>query len=201
MLSQEDYNALYKPEDPDSFPFLESFVPIYRRAVRNLGILAFQFVRRKDGLPLTKDQPWDEKSLEFYPVQQLHTPKVLRERGIKIIAASISELSPVHPGVRGQLVEFWQARWQQEAELTEAEAALAALKVQAKARAEAQEDMIKALSQIFEDPALSREALTLRLFQALETAATDPKTKSLLPGETLNVLWHLRQFLSLSGGG
>jgi hypothetical protein len=200
MLSQEDYNALYRPDDPDSFPFFESFRPKFSRAVRNLGLLAFQFVRRKDGLPLTIGQPWDEDELEFFPVQQLHTPKVLRERGIKIIVASISELSPIHPGVRGQLVEFWQARWQQEAELTEAEAALAALKVQSKARAEAQTDMIRALSQIFDEPNLSREALVLRLFQTLETAATDSRTKSLLPGETLNVLGDLRRIFMLSGG-
>ena len=68
-----------------------------------------------------------------------------------------------------------------------------------RARAQAQQDMTIALSQILENTANSQEAMAMRIFQALETAATDPSTRQLLPGETIDMLRSLRHWL-LPGG-
>ena len=97
--------------------------------------------------------------------------------------------------MRDTLVDHWSAGWQRDAQLTASEYELEAMRVRAKIKAEAQRDMIFALSEVFNMPDLSREALIWRIFQALETVADDPTTRSLLPTETLNFLWDLRQYL------
>ena len=68
-----------------------------------------------------------------------------------------------------------------------------------RARAQAQQDMTIALSQILENTTNSQEAMAMRIFQALETAATDPSTRKLLPGDTIDMLRSLRHWL-LPGG-
>jgi hypothetical protein len=52
--------------------------------------------------------------------------------------------------------------------------------------------MVFTFSQILNTGKLSQEALTLRIFQELENLATDPGTRQLLPGETLEMLRALR---------
>jgi hypothetical protein len=37
--------------------------------------------------------------------------------------------------------------------------------------------------------------MVIRLFQALELAAGDPRTRQLVPEESLNFLWDLRSYL------
>ena len=51
------------------------------------------------------------------------------------------------------------------------------------------------LSQIVQNTEYSEEALTLRIFQALEDVATDPYTRQLLPRDTINMLRSLRLWL------
>jgi hypothetical protein len=194
MLALENYDDLYRPTS-DEFPFFQTFRPKFNRRVRNLGVLNYQFVRRKDGRPFEKGMTWDESEVDYAPVQRLRASKVLRDRGIKIMVAGFPELNPQHKGVRDTLVEHWGAGWQREAQLTQSEYELEAMRVRSKAKAEAQRDMVYTLSQVFNMQDLSREALIWRIFQALETVADDPATRSLLPAETLNFLWDLRQYL------
>ena len=55
--------------------------------------------------------------------------------------------------------------------------------------------MIYSLAQIFRSSAHSEEALALRIYQALEAVATDPKARRFLPSDTITMLWNLRQWL------
>jgi hypothetical protein len=63
------------------------------------------------------------------------------------------------------------------------------------ARAEKQREMINALSQIINTSAYPEEALTLRIFQALENIALEPSTRQLVPIDTIQVLNSLRFWL------
>jgi hypothetical protein len=103
------------------------------------------------------------------------------------------------PIVRKQRFDTWQAQWQKESDLIRAESELELMHIRNRARAQAQEEMTIALSQILENTENSQEVMAIRIFQALETAATDPSTRQLLPGETIDMLRSLRHWL-LPGG-
>jgi hypothetical protein len=47
--------------------------------------------------------------------------------------------------------------------------------------------MVEELNRILDSP-LPEEALALRVYQALESAATDPVTRRLLPSDTMRML-------------
>jgi hypothetical protein len=55
--------------------------------------------------------------------------------------------------------------------------------------------MVYTLSQILEGKTYSQEAMAMRVFQALETAAADPATRRMIPRDTINLLRTLRQLL------
>ena len=67
-----------------------------------------------------------------------------------MIAAGFPELTPLHQGVRGQLVEYWKANWQSAANLTEATAAAEAMQIYTQARTLAQTEMAGTLKKIIE---------------------------------------------------
>lgn len=208
MLSLKKFNDLYLPNEPfddkqaaETFPFLEDFRPEFSQRVRNLGVLAFQYGKRRDGKILDVGDRWDEDAIEILPERKLRNSKVLRNRGIRVIAAGFPELNPAHPGVRGQLVEYWSAGWKRETEQTEAEHQLEAMRMQTKARADAQRDMVALLQRIYSLEPLSQEAMAVRLFQALEQVAAEPRTRQLLPEDSLSFLWDLRQYLLPAPGG
>ena len=195
MLSQEDFNLLYRPDDPDDFPFNDRLKPDFTRALRNQGVLAFQYVSSRKGRLLEKGDAWDERHLNISPVTNLRSPKVLRDRGIKVIAAGFSELTPTDESIRGQLVDYWKANWQKAVDLTDADAAFETMRAFAQARADAQREMVDSLMQIINLPAHSEAAVALRVMQALETAAADPRTRAMLPPESMQTLTNLRGFL------
>jgi len=199
MVAIENLDNLYLPNDPIKFPFRDEFRPRFARRVRNLGVISFQMVFRADEQPLAKDQPWDENQLVIYPVKPLRTSKVLRDRGIRIITAGFAELRPTNPAVFQQRLDHWRARWQKESDLTLAEYDYKEMQIRSHARAQAQKDMVFALSQLINSKDLTKEAVALRLFQALEAFAKDPPTEKLLPKETLNALWSLHEWLLPSG--
>lgn len=199
MVAMWNYDDLYLPEKPDKFPFREEFRPKFSRRVRNQGVLSYQMILRADGQPVAKDQPWDESQLYIYPVQSLRTSKVLRDRGIRVIAAGFAELRPSNPAVLQQRLDHWRARWQRDYDRTLAVYDYQELQIRAHARAQAQKDIVLSLSRLLNNTDLTQEAMALRLFQALESFAREPQTEKLLPKETLNALWSLHEWL-LPGG-
>jgi hypothetical protein len=194
MLAQEVYDALYQPKKSDEYQITEMRATFNKR-VRNLGVLAYQYVRNKDGQSLEQGQVWDEDLLSFYPVQELHQPKVLRTRGIKILFAGFSSLEPTSEKVKERMVDYWSASWEKDATITSASLELEAMRIRNLARAQAQSEMVLALAQILQMEATTQEAMAVRVFQALETAAADSKTHQLLPTETIAMLRTLRGWL------
>lgn len=203
LLAAYAYDELFRPEDPTIFSIQELRNELNAR-MRNLGVLGYQFVRRKDGLAIQAGQIWDEPELDLMPNRYFRTPKILRRRGIQILSASFSELKPDNEMVRKKLFDFWSSRWQQNTELIRADYGLQAVRIRDKARIDAQRDMATLLSVILTEA--PEEALALRVFQALENAAADPVTRQFLPADTINMLRNLYNLFipwenPLAGGG
>jgi hypothetical protein len=195
MVSVESYDNLYLPDKPDRFPFREDFLPRFSRRMRNQGVLGYRVVFKTDRTPLQKDQTWDETQLDIYPVQSLRSSKVLRDRGIRVIFSGCAELRPTNKLILQQRLDHWRARWEKNKDLTLASFDYKEMQIRAHARAQAQQDMIFSLSQMLNNSNITQEALAIRVFQALEAFASEPATEKLLPKETLNALWSLREWL------
>jgi hypothetical protein len=195
MISQEPYDSLYLPDDPSRFPLQTEFKPAFARKVRYQGVMSYQFVHRLDGQPPAEGQRLDNRQFRIAPVQDVHASKVLRDRGIKVFHAGFSELMPTDPKIRQQRLDNWRARWQKEADLIKADLDLEAVRIKNHARAEKQREMINTLTLIINTSAYPEEALTLRIFQALEDIASEPSTRQLLPIDTIQVLKSLRLWL------
>jgi len=193
-LQRVAYDDLYLPENADDFPLME-FKRQFSQEMENQGVLSYRFVERKDGNPIEIGQRWDEQEIMISSAQKFRHSKMLRDRGIKILSAGFTELRP-NATVRQQILDFWKARWDKELEITKAKNELEAMRITNRARVEAQEKMTLTLTELFnDDNPHKKEALAFHLLQELETAATDPATRKLLPRETLNILWELRQWL------
>ncbi len=200
IISGYRYDELYLPDRPEEFPLFTKIKPEFRRRIRNAGVLSFRFVRRRGGQALKKGEEWDVDQLRFSPVQELQGPKVLRRRGIKVLSAGFSEIKPSNEAVRQQRLDNWRARWQREIDTTRAGRDLEVSRIRNRARAETLRQMTYTLSQIFQKSQYSKQAMAVRLFQALETAATDPATRQLLPRETIGILRSLGHWLLVDRG-
>ncbi len=195
LISRYSYDSLYLPEDPVKFPLQNELKPAFVRQVRYLGVMSYQFIQRLNGEPPEVDQRVDHRQFRISSVQDLRGSKVLRDRGIKIVHAGFSELVPTDPQVKQQRLEYWRARWQQQADLIRADTDLEVMRLRNRARAEKQREMSEQLTEILHSSNYSEEALTLRIFQVLEDAASDPNTRQFLPKDTINFLRSLRLWL------
>jgi hypothetical protein len=204
-LSQINYDYISMPDDPNRFPLFDEIKPRFRRIMQHSGVLSYQFMRRRDKKPISIGDELNNIYFNLdYPIQELHQSKPLRDRGIRIFFCNFSEPKSVEVKSGGvvhqQRLDNWRARWQKEIEMIKAETDLEIMRIRNRARAQAQRDMTIALSQIFQDTSHSQEAMAVRIFQALETAATDPTTRQLLPRDTIDMLRSLRHWL-LPGEG
>jgi hypothetical protein len=193
LLVHTPYDDFYKPNEPDDYP-MKNYKAKFAQEVKNQGVLGYQIVRRADGHPFEGGQTFKHSGLLFSPAQSFASPADLRDRGIKVINAGFSDLEPSET-VREKVFDAWRARWQQEADKIRAEYELQAKRIRSRERAKAQQDMIISISQILQSNQYTSEALVMRLYQALEAAATQPATQRLLPRDTIRMLWNLRQWL------
>ncbi len=199
LVNREYYDNLYKPSDQKEYPILE-LKQQFTVKMRNQGILAFQYVENRDGSQIHVDQVWEVGKLESAPERELRTPNLLRARGIKVIAAGFGELKPTHEDVSQYLTRYWRSEWQREVMITKSEFDLEAMRLKNMARIQAQSDIVKTLSMIMNDSTYSREALAYRTLQALESAAADPKTRGLLPGDTIRMLERIHDLILSDDG-
>ena len=194
QLIRINYDELYDiKEEKTQFP-LPEYKSMLRLAMRNNGILAFRYIKHRSGA-LIKNRVYREEELYVSPVCPLENSKVLRDRGIKIIASGFGELSPVNEAVYLQRLNSWRTSWERELELNLANHELEALRIRGRAHAQAQQDLWRSLRQIFDQREFSDEALALRVLQTLDQAAADPHTRALLPANTIDMLDKLRMIL------
>jgi hypothetical protein len=198
ILIRETFDALHAPEDPKLFPVLVA-KRHFAQLLQGQGVLGFQYYGRNDDRNLTVGDTLDDQRVWKGPKRLFHNPKILRDRGVKVIHAGFGELIPTNDIVREHQRENARARWQSQAIKNQASQNLQVGRILIQARAQAQQDMIYSLSQIFRSSPHSEEALAMRIYQALESVATDPKARKFLPRDTINMLWSLRQWLSPDG--
>jgi hypothetical protein len=194
-MSNINYDELYELRDPTpaSFP-LPGIRRRFRIHMRNLGLLSYRIVFHRSLLPLV-DGTYNESDLFVSPYRPFNAPRVLRERGIKVLAAGFSSPQPASTEVYQQRLASWRASWERDTAIKRAEKELDAIRLRNHARALAQRDLTRTLMSIFETGGDSEEVMALRVLQALEGVASDPKTRQLLPGETISIMSNLHNWL------
>jgi hypothetical protein len=193
ILSRENYDTLYQKGSPSRLP-LQEVQSKLRVRMRDMGILSFRLLIHKSQ-DLEIDRVYNPADLLVSPVRALTGSKVLRDRGIKVIASSFGDLVPVAEGVYKQRLDNWRATWERDIDLVHASRDLEAMRVRSRSQAQAQRDLFNAFSQIFQSTENSEEVLTIRVFQALESLAGDPKTRQFLPPETVDIIRNLHGWL------
>ncbi len=193
LIAKYYYDALFQPESASDFP-LGKVRGMFMKLVRNQGMMSFQVVRRKGGGFLTKDYLWNPEELEILPPRNFETPKMLRARGLVVIAAGFSEFK-ISDRVKDGLLDYWRSSWKREKEETLAQQELNALRVVSAERAKVQRDMAYTFAKLMQSSEYSREALAWNVYQSLEAIAADPETRKLLPDTTRATMENLRNWL------
>ena len=195
-LSRISYDELYSLESYETACYLyDTFKPEFRRKVKELGVLAYQFVQRKDGKTPQEGDIFNKDKFIFWNATELKNSKPIRERGIKVIECGFSDFIPSDSSIPDQRFDTWRAKQQKEVELSNAEYDLEIMRETNHARAHAQREIIYNLSQIFKLPGYTQDAMAIRIFQALESAAANPATNRLLPRDTMDMLKSFQRLL------
>lgn len=196
IISRYNYDEIYKPRADGSIG-LRDIRSRLGSEMRNSGLLAFQPVFHRGGVSLQVGSEYPVSDLLTVPANNaflLQNPRVLRDRGIRVIAAGFGELV-VDEAIYRQRLDHWRAAWDQETEIVEAGLELDSTKNRTRARILAQQEFVESLSQIYQSGTNSKEILALRVLQALEVAATDPRTRQLLPEDTFSMLRSIHDWL------
>jgi hypothetical protein len=195
-LSRISYDDLYSLDSPEPDCYLyDTFKPEFQRIMKGLGVLSYQFAQRKDGRVPQQGDIFNPNEYVFRDVKQLHNPKPMRDRGIKVIEVGFSDFKPIDATIPEQRFDTWRSRWQKEIEITNAGYDLEVMHQLNHSRAQAQREIIHNLSQIFKLPGFTQDAMAIRIFQALESAATNPATNRLLPRDTVDMLKSFQNIL------
>jgi hypothetical protein len=195
MMMQKTYDDWFRI-DGEKPPAIRGMKGRFSQVMRHQGLLGFQLVERADGQPLVKGQPWEESELIIHPPRMLRSQKVLRERGIRVIAGVFTDPKPKEQ-IRQQFFNKWQAAKQEGIKSTRATYDLRVMEAINDARTRAQKDMLINFSRILQSKQYSQEALALRMFQTLETIASDAATSKLLPQDTFSLLRSLGTWLNV----
>jgi hypothetical protein len=194
LLLQINFDDLYDVKEKSKFP-LPEYKTKLRLKMRNNGILAFRLLQHVSGMPLIRGRIYPEKDMVVSQATELTNPKLLRDRGIKVIFSGFGDLIPVNDLVYKQRLETWRIPWEEELDQNLANIDLQATRVSSRARSQAQQDLWRNLKQLLEQNEFSEEAMALSILQSLEQAASDPQTKALLPANAIDMMRHLQSLL------
>jgi hypothetical protein len=186
-LSRINFDDLYQIGQDGPLPVVD-FKKKVKNRVRNSGMLAYRVIGNRSGCPLEEGSVFERHHLIVTPSRLFTTSKILRDRGIGIIASGFGDLIPASEAVYKLRLDAWRSTWQRDTNIKQANADLDSMREHARARANAQRDLVHTLSIIFDKYQTSEEVLSMRIFQALENLAEEPQTRTLLPPETLNLL-------------
>lgn len=194
LMLQVNYDDLYDVKGTSQFP-LPEYKKKLRLSMRNNGILSFRLLQHASGTPLVRGRFYPEDSLVVSQARPLTNSKLLRDRGIKVLFSGFGDLIPVNEQVYKQRLENWRIPWEEELDLNLANQSLRAMRVSSRARSQAQQDLWRTLKQLFEQNEYTEEALALRILQALDQAAAEPRTQALLPANAVDMMRHLQSLL------
>jgi hypothetical protein len=195
IISQVNYDQLYQLGSAGPLP-LNRFRARLRQAMRNYGLLSYRLIFLKKGEAFQVRRVYREVDMEVSEVRALSVSKILRDRGIKVIASGFGDIFPVSEAVYRHRLETWKAPWVRDQMIVNASSELEAVRIRARARAMAQQDLAASLTTIIETTS-SQEVLAVRLMQALETVGADPQTFQLLPPNTIELMRAVHDYLTL----
>jgi hypothetical protein len=199
-LSRVSYNHLYSLDHPGPGCYLyDRFKPLFNRKIAHQGVLSYQLVQRKDGSLPAVGGLFNLDEYIAWEVMELHSSKPIRDRGIKVIDAGFSDFQPIDNTIPEQRFDTWRSQWQKKTELTNAEYDLEVMRNMNHEHARAQREIIYNLSQIFKLPGYTQDAMAIRIFEALESAAANPATNRLLPRDTVDMLRNFQRLLFTHG--
>ena len=194
LLAGEIYDRLYEPLRAVKPPIADLKTHM-RLRMRNQGVLSYHFIRRVDDKPLQVGQeiPGNEIiSTRIQPLSSANPSKILRSRGIKVKFSGFGELHPTDPDVRKRFIDYWQARWDREANVVLGNYEMQAQRRRNRWRLSAQKAFVDHLTDILEKNPNPDQALAMQVLQSLEALAADPDIRQFLPKETIEMLEHIR---------
>jgi hypothetical protein len=194
IMHSVNYNEFFGEQSDTVLPLL-SYRAKQRMAMVNNGILAYRHVRHHTGAELQTNTIYRENELRISAIRQLSAPKLLRDRGVKVIASGFGELVPVDDAIYRQRLESWRAPHKKGVDVVHAQQDLEAMRIRSRVRAEAQRSLTHQLATIMQKHPHSEEIVALRILQALESAASDPHTQQLLPSDTIALMRTIRDWL------
>jgi hypothetical protein len=168
--------------------------------MRNNGLLSYRVIFHKKGEPLQLRRGYSSSEIDVSEIKPLVNSKILRDRGIKVIASGYGDILPVNEAIYRHRVESWRAPWQRDKEIVSGASELEASRVHARAHALAQQDLAVSLNTIVQSTS-HPEVIAIRLLQTFETIASDPRTLKLLPPNTLDVMRQTHVMLTQAGIG
>ena len=219
-LEHYSFDELFKIDQPSVHP-LQQFKANFGRKARFQGILSYQLVKltgdiaevhgawKWNNLPFCSDEIgftskndprkiWQSSRLAISPIREFYASKVLRDRGIKLIASGFPEFRPSRQDVREKLIENWKARWDRDIQIVRAEHTLKAIRTKNLARAAAKNEMTTRVTSLLNLSPRSKEALALRSLQSLAEAVSNPLRQHGLPARDIfAMLQNLQRWLLL----
>lgn len=201
------YDDLYvgfapgKKDDQDalkhSVDVLKKIKDSFARKMKLKGVVLFQYITGNDNLAFREGTKIAFDQYEkFSPVSLVqHNFNSLRSVGVVIKSAGFGNLQPASKDIKDSMVDNWKARWEKEVKFINAEHDLESVRIQNRNRAQIQQEMTYLLSSIFQG-SHTDEALALRVFQALEAAASNPGANNdISPKEVIGMLDSLHKWL------
>jgi hypothetical protein len=155
----------------------------------NVGKQSFQ--ETDNGKPSTQ-----LLSIELRDLIQTRVNKDNERLGARLINLQVTKVDKSGI-VDHQWIENWEAEWKSINTITAGETTAYRIRIQEKAHAEAQKDMILAIAESLEkmDAEKMREPLLLSLSGMLENSLVDPYVRAALPKEAMETLEKLQSFL------
>ncbi len=193
FIASIPYESIYFPHRP----FLRALSELksqFSKRIRNQGVLAFQFVQRKDNQPIRIGDEWQVSDLIFYPVQTLNTPKFLRSKGIKILNATFGELRPADETIERKLFDQWLAGYQKQLTSPPDRMSTTPSSVEEK-KANERRELANRLAETLNSPSLSDQAILTQFLAIIQAELNDPQSQQWISSETVQHLQSLRSKL------
>jgi regulator of protease activity HflC (stomatin/prohibitin superfamily) len=193
IIGQVNFDDLYNTDDPAAFP-MEIYKHQQKMVMRFNGLISYRVVYFANGRSLGSGAEFGMDEIQVSTVQPLRNPKVLRERGIKVISSQFGDIR-APDRVFQQRLEAWRARWLRDTEIVRGRYEQEAMSIRSAAQAEAQRDLYSTFARLYQDNVLNQEAIVIRVFQALERAASDPGTRNQLTPGTVQMMQALGRLI------
>lgn len=194
ILGQVRFDDLYDLRKEGKLPLMH-YRTAMRRKMRFNGILAFRLIETANGAPFVVGRHYAPRELVVSEARELTNPKVLRDRGIKVIFSSFGDPTPVNEAVYLHRLDSWRSTWDRALNEAQGSFEYDAMRVRAKEYVDTQQKIMAEFALAFEQHDISDEALAVSLLQALEKATTDPKTRALLPPNTIDMMREIHMLL------